>query len=124
MKKQKLLGIFLISTMLLCGCTKMEKDTSYDTDLYGTYKEEINATNTDYERKVTYTLNEDNTYDYEYDNFMRVYNAEGTYIYNEETGIITFSDNVFITKGIVKDEGILISERSEGDILFNYIPKQ
>lgn len=37
MKKQKLLGIFLISTMLLCGCTKMEKDTSYDTDLYGTY---------------------------------------------------------------------------------------
>ena len=73
----------------------------------------------------TLYLNEDNTYDYEYDDSMRVYNEEGTYIYNEETGIITFSDSRFITKGIVKDEGILISEKSQGDILFcfNYIPK-
>ena len=31
-------------------------------------------------------LNEDNTYGYVYDNSMRVYNTEGTYIYNEETG--------------------------------------
>ena len=77
-----------------------------------------------YNHVYTLYLNEDNTYGYVYDNFMRVYNAEGTYIYNEETGIITFSDNVFITKGIVKDEGILISEISDGDILFNYIPKQ
>lgn len=62
MKKQKLLGMFLISTMLLCSCAQVEKDTSYDTDLYGTYKEEINATNTDYEKKITYILNKDNTY--------------------------------------------------------------
>ena len=66
---------------------------------------------------LTLDLNEDNTYDYEYDNSMRAYYSEGTYIYNEETGIITFSDNG-LTKGIVKDEGILISEITLGDILF------
>lgn len=63
MKKQKLLGIFLISTMLLCGCTKMEKDTSYDTDLYGTYSWTISAPEISFESKSTYKINEDNTYD-------------------------------------------------------------
>ena len=67
-----------------------------------------------YNHVYTLYLNEDNTYGYVYDNSMRVYNTEGTYIYNEETGIITFSGDG-LTKGIVKDEGILISE--EGDIL-------
>ena len=51
MKKQKLLGIFLISTMLLCGCTKMEKDVSYDTDLYGTYSWTISAPEISFESK-------------------------------------------------------------------------
>ena len=67
-----------------------------------------------YNHVYTLYLNEDNTYGYVYDNSMRVYNTEGTYIYNEETGIITFSGDG-LTKGIVKDEGILIPE--EGDIL-------
>ena len=67
-----------------------------------------------YNHVYTLYLNEDNTYGYVYDNSMRVYNTEGTYIYNEETGIITFSGDG-LTKGIVKDEGILIPQ--EGDIL-------
>ena len=100
-------------------------------DLYGTYVYDEGKEGGYYDGEIHYNyiftlyLNEDNTYDYEYDDSMRVYNEEGTYIYNEETGIITFSDSRFITKGIVKDEGILISEKSQGDILFcfNYIPK-
>lgn len=107
MRKQKLLGIFLISTMLLCGCTKMEKDTSYDTDLYGTYKEEINATNTDYERKVTYTLNKDNTYittHYE--------KNDGQILYDN-----SFNDKINSTKEL--NDGIIKIELNNGGSKYN-----
>ena len=63
MKKQKLLGVFLISTIILCGCAQMEKDTSYDTDLYGTYSWTISAPEISFESKSTYKINEDNTYE-------------------------------------------------------------
>lgn len=63
MRKQKLLGIFLISTILLCGCSQTEKDTSYDTDLYGTYGWTISAPEISFESKSTYKINEDNTYE-------------------------------------------------------------
>lgn len=63
-------------------------------------------------------LNEDNTFDYTYDNAFRVYDESGTYSYDENKGELTFSENPYITKGIIKDGGILISELTDGDIFF------
>ena len=58
MKKQKLLVLFSITVLLLSGCAKTEKDSSFDTDLYGTYESNIEASNMDYIKNDTYTLNE------------------------------------------------------------------
>ena len=71
-----------------------------------------------YNHVYTLILNANNTFEYTYDNSFRVYDESGTYTYNETNGELTFSENPFITKGIVKDNGILISENTDGDILF------
>ena len=104
MKKQKLLGIFLISTMLLCGCTKMEKDTSYDTDLYGTYSWTISAPEISFESKSTYKINEDNTYEN-----CAYKKSEGQTTEKNDSGKIieTKSINNEITKIVMEDTSYL-----------------
>lgn len=104
MKKQKLLGIFLISTMLLCGCTKMEKDTSYDTDLYGTYSWTISAPEISFESKSTYKINEDNTYEN-----CAYKKSEGQTTEKNDSGKIieTKSINNEITKIVMEDKSYI-----------------
>lgn len=104
MKKQKLLGIFLISTMLLCGCTKMEKDTSYDTDLYGTYSWTISAPEISFESKSTYKINEDNTYEN-----SAYKKSEGQTTEKNDSGKIieTKSINNEITKIVLEDKSYI-----------------
>ena len=62
MKKQKLFILFFFAVLCLSGCSKTEKDNSFDTGLYGTYSNNIEAPNIDYQLKVSHTFNEDNTY--------------------------------------------------------------
>ena len=62
MKKQKLFIVASIGLLLLSGCSKTEKDISFDTEMYGTYSENINASNMDYQRIVAHTFNKDNSY--------------------------------------------------------------
>lgn len=67
MKKQKLFIVASIGLLLLSGCSKTEKDISFDTDLYGTYKSEL-ISDTDeilYEDKSSYTFKNDETYSFE-----------------------------------------------------------
>ena len=62
MRKRKLLVLFSITVLLLSGCNKTEKDSSFDTDLYGTYESNIEASNIGYQLKVSHTFNTNNTY--------------------------------------------------------------
>lgn len=52
------------------GCSKYEKDKSYDTDLYGSYSEYVEASNVSYLRNESYTFNTDNTYNHIYKEVM------------------------------------------------------
>lgn len=85
----------------------------YDGKVGGYYDGEVH-----YSHVYTLVLNENNTFEYTYDNYYRVYNESGTYIYDEKEGVISFSNNPYIIKGIIKDGGILISEHKDGDIFF------
>lgn len=51
---------------MLTGCSKYEKDTSYNTDLYGDYSRNIESINTSYFLSENYTFDTDNTYNYIY----------------------------------------------------------
>ena len=64
MKKQKLFILFSLVVLCLSGCSKTEKDNSFDTDLYGTYSDDLNASNMDYVKKESYILNKDNLYEH------------------------------------------------------------
>ncbi len=62
MKKWQLSILLFIGVINLAGCNKTEKDTSFNTELIGTFQESMVADNTDYEERVEYTFNSDNTY--------------------------------------------------------------
>lgn len=64
MKNKFSVTIILLTIMItsLTGCSKYEKDESYTTDLYGTYSENVVASNISYSRNENYTFNTDNTY--------------------------------------------------------------
>lgn len=64
MKKQKLFILFSFAVLCLTGCNKTEKDNSFDTDLYGTYSDNLNASNMDYVKEESYILNKDNLYEH------------------------------------------------------------
>ena len=117
MKKQKLLGIFLISTLLLCGCTKMEKDTSYDTDLYGTYSWTISAPEISFESKSTYKINEDNTYEN-----CAYKKSEGQTTEKNDSGKIieTKSINNEITKIVMEDKSYIDTILAQSQILWDF----
>ncbi|MDD5872200.1 MAG: hypothetical protein PUD90_01870 [Clostridia bacterium] len=62
MKRQKLFILFSLTVLCLSGCSKTEKDNSFDTDLYGTYSNNIKASNVDYTLKVSHTFDKDDNY--------------------------------------------------------------
>lgn len=64
MKKQKLFILFSFAVLCLTGCSKTEKDNSFDTDLYGIYSDNLNASNMDYVKEESYILNKDNLYEH------------------------------------------------------------
>lgn len=63
-KKMLMLTFLLLSIFVITGCSKYEKDNSYDVDLYGSYTKNIVATNTSYTLNELYTFNKDDTYEY------------------------------------------------------------
>ncbi|MDE7435026.1 MAG: hypothetical protein K2N01_04285 [Lachnospiraceae bacterium] len=65
MKNRFLVLLVSIAVMtIIAGCSKFEEDTSYDTDLYGTYSQSIDDPSTSYSLDETYSFNKDDTYDY------------------------------------------------------------
>lgn len=89
---------FLLITTLT-GCSKYEKDESYDTDLYGTYSNNIEAYYSDSEsnswiNNKKYIFNQDNTFEYsDYETF----NEDVICDINESGGILSIeeiSDNI------------------------------
>lgn len=104
---------------------RKEKNTqTTKTHIVGTYEYDEGVIGGYYDGRLHYghiytlVLNEDNTFEYTYDNSSRVYNESGTYTYDARQGIILFSDNPYISKGLIKDGGILISEYTDGNIFF------
>ncbi len=63
-KKFGIITLLTIITISLTGCAKYEKDSSYDTDLYGSYAWQIGTEDSNYFSKHTYVLNKDDTYNY------------------------------------------------------------
>lgn len=70
MKKQKLFILFSFAVLCLSGCSKTEKDNSFDTDLYGTYEDIFVGYNDNgnvvWKRNNSYILNGDNSYTFNY----------------------------------------------------------
>ena len=96
MKNIKICGLFLIC-IFLSGCSKTEKDNSFDTDLYGTYSNNIEASNIDYKLKVSHTFNEDNTY-------------HGKYFEKSNGEILDDSDGNWTILIYVVDDGLFAKE--------------
>ncbi|MEY8424666.1 hypothetical protein AALB52_18375 [Lachnospiraceae bacterium 38-14] len=69
-KKFSIITLLAIITISLTGCSKYEKDKSYDTDLYGTYSDYWEASNISYSQNESYTFNADNTYNHIYKEIM------------------------------------------------------
>lgn len=68
--KFSIITLLVIMTLSLTGCSKYEKDKSYDTDLYGSYSEYVEASNASYSRNESYSFNTDNTYNHIYKEVM------------------------------------------------------
>lgn len=68
MNKKFLIFLFIsiFTTFILTGCSKYEVDSSYTTDLYGSYSNNIKASNMSYTLDESYTINSDNTYNHIY----------------------------------------------------------
>lgn len=64
--KKIILMVLLLSMFAITGCSKYEKDTSYDTDFYGSYLKCIEDVNSSisYSLNNNYIFNEDNTYNH------------------------------------------------------------
>lgn len=112
MKKQKILLPLIIVSSLLVGCSKTEKDVSFDTDLYGEYKNEIIASNIDYEKIDSYVLNTDDTYVY------KLYEK----INGKVTSDFTKNDKINNINNINDDvvELILNNEKSSNNNIYKY----
>lgn len=62
--KKIILIVLLLSMFAIAGCSKYEKDDSYDTNLYGSYLKCIEDMNNSYSLNNNYTFNEDSTYNH------------------------------------------------------------
>ncbi len=98
-----LLAIIIIS---LTGCSKYEKDESYTTDIYGSYKKNIEAFVSDDANQIT----EDTKYSY-YLSEKYELNADDTYLYTVKE--IIYNDT---TKDNFDDGKILSIEEISSDI--------
>ena len=83
---------FILMSISITGCSKADyqKDESYETDVVGIY--EISA-KTELDNEITYckqyTLNSNNTYNYESNVFGTSVKSSGEYaVYNETSNII------------------------------------
>ena len=104
---KKFLSVLLISigmTLTVTGCSnkKYEKDTSYETDLYGEYSYSLGAPSVSYSLDKMYCFNTDKTY-----NYICKEISNGTVLYdtNNSGKILSIkqsSDN--ISKIILKQE--------------------
>lgn len=91
MKKKMLMLIsLLLSIFVVTGCSKYEKDTSYNTDLYGTYVNHIGTEGSNYFSENKYIFNTDNTYNYISKEIQYNETTENT----NETGKILLSENI------------------------------
>ena len=92
--RSKLLLIVCIAAFLITGCgNKYEKDTSYNTDLYGTFSCSIGEENSNYFQESTYIINLDNTYKYTYKEVVNDTSNEN-YIDGEILSIKEISDDI------------------------------
>lgn len=68
--KFSIITLLAIITISITGCSKYEKDKSYDTDLYGSYTKYMEDSNVSYSLNESYTFNTDNTYNHIYKEVM------------------------------------------------------
>lgn len=90
---KKFLVVFSFLTIIatsLTGCAKYEKDNSYNTDLYGTYVNQIGTEELNYFSESKYILNKDNTYNYISKEIQYNETIENT----NEIGMILLSENI------------------------------
>lgn len=118
--KYKVIVIFLLITTLT-GCSKYEKDTSYTTDLYGTYSSKIGEQNSSYFLERTYTINSDNTFNSTY---IETVNSE-TINNTDKNGKIVSIENISddITKITFEDNNIIYKYKNMlGELYITKVP--
>ena len=113
-KKYKKHRIALIATMTiamccLTGCTKYEKDTTFSTDLNGTYTWVVGSEEIKYLEKATYTFdNEDYTYEYHKEN-------------NDDVTDNSSEGKVLSTEKINKDiDKIVLQDNNNESTIYRY----
>lgn len=121
--KFSIIILLAIITVSLTGCSKYEKDESYDTDLYGSYNNSLGEKESSYFSQWEYTLNKDNTYEY---TSSEIQNGETT---ENNTSIGTISSIEKISNSIDKitfDSGIIKYKYKNmlGKIFFEEIPNK
>lgn len=89
-KKMFMLISLLLSLFVITGCSKYEKDNSYNTDLYGTYVNHIGTKGSNYFSEDKYIFNTDNTYNYISKEIQYNETTEDT----NEIGKILLSENI------------------------------
>lgn len=93
MRKYMILMFLSVSLFLLSGCSKTEKDISYDTDLYGTYKDSLEGYDASgklyWIKDNTYTFKDDNTYSFNYNETINGENKE-----NKKEGKVISIDDI------------------------------
>lgn len=107
-KKFSIITLLAIITISLTGCSKYEKDKSYETDLYGTYIQSIGTENSNYFSEQKYIFSKDNTYD--------LYSRE---IQNNEVVEDNHSNGKILSNKNICDNIVQISLDND-DVLYKY----
>jgi len=94
MKNKFKVVVILLLITTLTGCNKYEKDTSYNTDIYGTYSENIEGYYGDSESNTwihnkKYIFNKDNTFEY---SFYEALDGEATNDINKSGKILSVEE--------------------------------
>lgn len=94
MKSKITIILLFLFVMSFTGCSKYEKDNSKNANLYGTYSQTTEATNTAYNSSTSYILSDDNTYKF---TATETINGKNTKDYSKDGQIISvehISDDV------------------------------
>lgn len=126
--KRKIYLLF-VCALLLTGCDKYQKDTSYVTnDIYGTYKQILDASDQGYKQEMSYIFNKDNSYNSTY-----YEEVDGEVRHNtKQDGVITSIDHINsdVTEVHLRSEDyksnnqIYQYKNMLGDFYKTYIPDQ